>query len=171
MRKHHFTGGCTVNFCRLRDLSRQKNDEHDDRLLEDEEPHSLSSTPVSIASIQIASYRQSASKYIIHPQLTTLVQLFLSRLWRQLDVVTQQQKEASQGSGFIYIQKRSEVYGLALSHDGEEGNNYEDRYGESNTDDPSAWPDRSVIVLMSVHVWGRRTASAPRDWSNASHAS
>ena len=153
MRKHHFTGGCTVNFCRLCDLSRKKNDEHDERLLEDEEPHSLSPTPVSIAPIQIALYRRNASTYIIHPQLSTLFQLSLSRLWRQLDVVTQQQKEASQGSGFIYIQKWSEVYGLALSHDGEEGNNCEDGYGESNADDPLARPDRSVIVLMSVQVW------------------
>ena len=116
-------------------------------------------------------YGQKASTYIIHSQLSTLVQLSLPRLWRPLDVITKQQKEASKGSGFIYTQKRSEVFGLALSHNRKEGDNCEDGNRESDADDPSVWSDWSIIVSEGSHVCGRRTASALRDWSNASHAS
>ena len=146
MCKHHFTGGCTVNFCRFCDLGRHANNEHDDRLLKDKEPHSLPLTSISIAPIQILLFQQKPSTYIVHPQLSALLQPLFSHLWRPLNVVTQQQKEASQGSGFIYIQQQSEIYGLALSHDGEEGDNCEDGYRESNADDPSPWPDWSVII-------------------------
>ena len=171
MCKHRFTGGCTVNLCHLCDLSRQTNDEHDGRLLKDKERHSLPPPSISIAPIQIVLFQQNASTYIIHPLLSTLLQPFLSRLWRPLDVITQQQKEASQGGGFIYIQKRSEVYSLALSRDGKEGDNCEDRDRKSDADDPLVRSDWSIVVSEGSHVCRRRTASAPRDWSNASHAS
>ena len=67
--------------------------------------------------------------------------------------------------------KQSKVYGLAFSHDGEEGDNCEDgmlkvmwmilRHGQVGQ-----W-----LFVMSVYIWGRRTGSAPRDWGNTSYAS
>ena len=90
MCKHDFSGGCTVNFCRLCDFSRQKNDGHDDRLLEDKEPNSLAPTSISIAHIQILFVRHNASTYIIHSQLSTLVQSLLPLFRRLLNVITQQ---------------------------------------------------------------------------------